>query len=197
MVNIIIAEHLKMKRTFGKIIPLLAPCMILLLALLLTGGMGHAFPAGVWNWWYTFFLPGALAIACYLNIKKDKKNKYYNLLLLAAPEYQTWSGKVIYCTIGLCLSNVMILLGTLTGGAVFGTTIPIWGGMAGAFLLSLAYIRRRVFNSVDEYFIWNRKYICPETIGGGNALLPAGGVYPDHEQRCTLHVPFIFGYAVE
>ena len=140
MVNIVKAEYLKMKRTFGKMIPVIAPCIILLLALLLTGGLGNAFPAGAWNWWYTIFLPSALAIACYLNIKKDKKVKYYNIVLLDTPKQKSWFGKVIYCSIGLLIANFVILFGTLIGGAVFGTTIPLWGGVAGTLLLSLSYM---------------------------------------------------------
>jgi len=140
MVNIVKAEHLKMKRTFGKMIPLLTPCIILLIALLLTGGLGNAFPAGAWNWWYTIFLPSTLAIVCYLNIKKDNRVKYYNIFLLDISKQKSWSGKVIYCSIGLLVANFIILLGTLIGGAVFGTTIPFWGGIAGAFLLSLSYM---------------------------------------------------------
>lgn len=140
MINIIKAEHLKMRRTFGKIIPLLAPGIILVIALLLTGGLGNTFPAGAWNWWYTIFLPDALAVACYLNIKQDKKVKYYNILLPDTPKQKSWTGKIIYCSLGLLYANIIILLGTLTGGALFGTTIPIWGGIAGAFLLSICYM---------------------------------------------------------
>lgn len=140
MVNIVKAEHLKMKRTFGKMIPLFAPCIILLIALLLTGGLGNAFPAGAWNWWYTIFLPSALAIACYLNVKKDKKIKYYGIFLLDTSKQKSWFGKVIYCSIGLLIANFTILLGTFIGGTIFGTTIPFWGGIAGALLLSLSYM---------------------------------------------------------
>lgn len=64
MKNLIKAENLKLQHTFGGKISFIAPCIILLLALVLTRGLGNAFPAGAWNWWYSLFLSETLSIAC-------------------------------------------------------------------------------------------------------------------------------------
>ena len=45
MGRMIEVEHLKCRRTFGKILPVVAPLVTLLLVLVLTGGLADAFPA--------------------------------------------------------------------------------------------------------------------------------------------------------
>jgi ABC-2 type transport system permease protein len=140
MINVIKAEHLKLKHTLGALLPVIAPFTVMLLALLLTGGIEKAFPTGAWNWWYTMFLPGMLAIISYLCIKKDKKTRYYHILLLPLSLEKSWKGKVGYCILGLIFSNFIIFLGTQVGGAVFGTNISLWSGIAAALLLSISYL---------------------------------------------------------
>jgi ABC-2 type transport system permease protein len=134
------AEHLKLKHTFGRKLPVIAPVVTLLLALLLTGGMDKAFPAGAWNWWYIMLLPGMLGVLCYLCVKKDKKLKYYNILVLHLFPRKSWVVKNIYCALGLVISNFIIFLGTLIGGYLLGTTISVQDGFYGALLLSLSYL---------------------------------------------------------
>lgn len=140
MTKIILAEHLKLKHTFGRKVVVVAPVLISLLALLLTGGMDNAFPAGAYNWWYATMLPGMLAVLCYLVIKKDKKTKYYNIYLLHSLPSKSWIGKTLYCALGLVVSNFIIFLIALIGGVLFGTTISIQGGFFGALLLSITYL---------------------------------------------------------
>ena len=140
MLNTIKAEHLKLKHTLGAFLPVIAPFTVMLLALLLTGGFENAFPAGAWNWWYTMFLPGMLAIICYLCIKKDKKTRYYQILLLPLSLEKSWLGKIGYCIIGLIFSNLFVFIGTHAGGAIFGTNISLWSGISAALLLSLSYM---------------------------------------------------------
>lgn len=136
MRNLIKAEHLKLRHTFGGKISIIAPCLMLMLSLVLAGGT--SFAAGAWNWWYSMFLPGTLSIACYLSMKKDKVLKYQNLLLLNIPPQKSWNGKVLYCALGLLISNAVLYLGTLLGGALFETTIPAFGGLYAVFLLTAA-----------------------------------------------------------
>jgi ABC-2 type transport system permease protein len=140
MLKIIKSEHIKLKHTFGGLLPMIAPAVILLIALLLTGGIDHAFPTAAWNWWYIMFLPGMLSVLSYLCVKKDKKMKYYNILLLNTAPEKSWIGKIMYCGLGLLFSNLLIFLGTFIGGSIFGTAISPGGGFAGALLLSLSYM---------------------------------------------------------
>lgn len=140
MTNIILAEHLKLKNTFGRKVVVVAPVLISLMALLFTLGMDQAFPAGAYNWWYSTMLPGMLAVLCYLVIKKDKKTKYYNIFLLHSLPSKSWVGKTMYCALGLVVSNFIIFIITALGGILVGTTISVQGGFFGALLLSITYL---------------------------------------------------------
>lgn len=132
------AEHLKQKHTFGGKIFFLAPCVMLMLAFSLT--RGNFFSAGAWNWWYTAFLTGTLAIACYLSIQKDRKLNYQNLLLLYIPVPRSWDGKVMYLAAGLLISNGVLYLGSILGDMVFGSTLPSLGEGAAVFLLTATHL---------------------------------------------------------
>lgn len=140
MIKLIKAEHIKLQHTFGGKILFIAPCTILFLALVLTGGLEDAFPAGAWNWWYSLFLSGTLSIACYLSIKKDKKIKYHNLFMLPILPQMSWVAKILYCAFGLFISNSIVYIGTLFGGALLGTTISMLEGLSAVFLLTVAYL---------------------------------------------------------
>lgn len=140
MKNIIRAEQLKMAHTFGKMLPVVAAVLNLFLALFMLAGVKNVFPAGAWNWWYGMLLPGMLAILCYLNIKKEKKIKYYNILALQVPVEKSWVGKIICISLSLLLANLIIFAGTLIGGAILGTTITPLGGICGAILLTISYL---------------------------------------------------------
>lgn len=140
MMKYLKAEHVKLKHTFGGKIPVIAPCLMLLLAFVLMGGLVAAFPAAAFNWWYSLFLSGSLSITCYLSIKKDKKGKYHNIRLLPILPQKSWLGKVLYCALGLFASNVILYIGTLLAGAVFGTTISSLNGLSAAFLLTVTYL---------------------------------------------------------
>lgn len=138
MWNLMKVEHLKQKHTFGGKIFFLAPCLMLVLAISWT--RGKFFSAGAWNWWYTAFLTGILAIACYLSIQKDKKLNYQNLLLLNIPAQKSWNGKVMHMAAGLLISNGVLYLGSILGGMIFGSTLPTLGESAAVFLLTVTHL---------------------------------------------------------
>lgn len=140
MGNIIKAEHLKLKRTFGKYLPIIAPIATLLLVLVLTGGLADAFPAGAWNWWYGTLLPGTLAVICYLSVAKDRKSHYYNLKSLSLSSKKLIFGKIIYIAFGLFIANAIIFLGATIGGILLGTTISVGGATAATILLTISYL---------------------------------------------------------
>ena len=140
MRNIIQAEQLKFQHTFSQTLPVIAPAITLLLVFVLTGGMENAFPAGAWNWWYSFLLPGMLSVLCYLNIAKERKCKYYNLTALPIDKRRLLLGKIACLSKGLLLSNLIIFIGAASGGAILGTSISIGGGVAGAVLLTVSYL---------------------------------------------------------
>ena len=140
MGSIIKADDLQFKRTFGKLLPVIAPTITLRLVLALTGGLADAFPAGAWNWWYATLLSGTLAVMCYLSVTKDRKNCYYNLKSLPVSGRKLVFGKMIYLALGLFAANVIIFLGAAIGGAIFGSTIPVGGAAIATILLTLSYL---------------------------------------------------------
>ena len=140
MLNLVKAEALKLRHTFGARLPVIAPVFTLCLVLPWTYGMGSAMFAGVWNWWYTMLLPGMLAIACYLGMGKDKKINYYHLLSAPVPVRKCLMGKIVYTFLGLLLANFLIFAGTWAGSALFGWNAPVMGGFCAFFVLSVTYL---------------------------------------------------------
>ena len=61
MLNILRAEHLKMRYTFGNALPVIAPVFSLCFVLVVAFGTGNILPAFTWNIWYTTLLPGMAA----------------------------------------------------------------------------------------------------------------------------------------
>lgn len=171
MLNIIKSEHLKLKHTFGIKLPIIAPIIPLLLVLLLTGGLQNTLPAATWNWWYMTPLSGMLAVLCYLNIRKDGELKFHNILSSQISMKKIWLGKIIYCAIALLLSNFIILLGTLIGGFVFGTTISVWDGFCAAVLLSISYLWQ-----IPLFMFLNTKFGMFASIFSSMALSVSGVV---------------------
>lgn len=139
--NIVKAESIKLRHTFGKILPIVAPVFTILLAFLLTGGgRGNALPMGAWNWWYTLMLPGMLAVLCHLGIAKDKKINDYHLWMQPDGVGRSLTGKIIYYALALITSNFLLFAGVLLCGKLFGSTFGGWEGFCGFLLLSIAFL---------------------------------------------------------
>lgn len=133
------AESIKLRHTFGKILPVAAPLFTILLAFSLTGGgQGKALPIGAWNWWYTLLLPGMLAVLCYLGIRKDKKIGDYHIWMQPEPVGKCLAGKITYYVLALVTANFLLFGGVLLCGKLFGSTIGGWEGFCGFLLLSIA-----------------------------------------------------------
>lgn len=59
MIEYFISENMKIKRKFVKKLVWIAPIMVILLSVFLTATY---FQVDIYNWWYTFILPGVIAI---------------------------------------------------------------------------------------------------------------------------------------
>lgn len=140
MRNIINAERMKLRHTFGKHLTIIAPAAMFLLAMLLTTrtGMAWAFTVCVWNWWYVMLMPGTSAVFCYLVMKKDKKIKYANIFSLPMPPKVSLFGKIFYCSLELLFSNFLIFLGTMVVLIFFGVGILPFNGFLGALILTIS-----------------------------------------------------------
>lgn len=140
MLNILRAEHLKMRHTFGNTLPVIAPVFSLCFVLVVAFGTGNILPAFTWNIWYTTLLPGMAAIICYLGISKDKKIHYCNILSVPLPVIKLLAGKVFYCFAGLFISNIILCAGTFIFAMFAGTTINIYESLAAVVLLCITYL---------------------------------------------------------
>ncbi|HBH2017468.1 TPA: ABC transporter permease, partial [Clostridioides difficile] len=94
MEKLVRAEFQKMKRTFGIRLIWIAPIFSIIITFLLGGGQN-----GVYNWWYTMFLPGVLTLISSLIVQKDEKKKYRGILSLPIEKKDVWTGKILYCII--------------------------------------------------------------------------------------------------
>lgn len=105
------------------------PLLLLLSDMVLSMGMTNVYAESVWNSWYTLLLPGTLAIIIYLNISRERKIHYYYQTAFAAGKKKTMFVKILYFAGLLFLSNVVIFAGASAGGAVFTTSVPLWGAV--------------------------------------------------------------------
>lgn len=97
MLNCIISEHIKFKRTFIKNLAIIAPIFTILLAALLQAGTSYI-EQGSYNYWYTIIFPGILPLICAGVIKKDsKKLKNRAILCLPFDPTEAWISKILVC----------------------------------------------------------------------------------------------------
>lgn len=136
MVSIIRAERLKMRHTFGRVLPVAAALLTLTLAL----GFAYRnkyYSVSAWNWWYVMLLPGMLAVLCCLGMKKERKLHYGNLLSLHISQEKCLTGKIIFYAVGLSAANLLIAAGTFAADIFWGSYIPLGNGFIAAIVLSI------------------------------------------------------------
>ncbi|UWD47889.1 lantibiotic immunity ABC transporter MutE/EpiE family permease subunit [Clostridioides difficile] len=129
------SEFLKMKGTFGMRLSWIAPIFSILICFGLGGGQN-----GAYNWWYTMFLPGAITLICSLVVQKDEKKKYRGVLSLPVDKKNIWAGKILYCTIVLCISSIIFMIGIVFIGVVYKNTILINQNIIGTIVLILLFM---------------------------------------------------------
>ncbi|MDE7133108.1 MAG: hypothetical protein K2O65_15190, partial [Lachnospiraceae bacterium] len=89
MKELIRAERLKMRHSFGSFLPLSAAILQVMISLFLSMGTSY-YSVNAWNWWYTMILPGMLSVLCYLGIKQEKKQHYANMLTTRIAPDKCW-----------------------------------------------------------------------------------------------------------
>lgn len=139
MINCVVAEYRKFKRTFIKKLSWAAPVFIMLLCIIL--GVGDAFQRGSYNWWYTILLPITIALICGGVINKDRRKlKYHAIFSLPVSLDKLWVYKIIVCIWFYLISCIVMFIGTTIGGFIFGKTISIGGNIEGSILLFITIL---------------------------------------------------------
>lgn len=138
LINCILAERLKWKRTFAPKLVWIAPVVTLLLCFVL--GAGSVFQIGAYNWWYTTLLPGALIIFCSLVMQKDARMKYRSVLAMPLDLKKIWVSKILACAGLLLASCVIFFIGVTAGGRLLGQSIPLLNSIAGSLLIFTTFL---------------------------------------------------------
>lgn len=123
MLEYVISETQKLKRTFSKKLILIIPILSLILPAVL--GAGYVFQNGAYNWWYTMFLPAEISIICAMLIEKDSKIGYRQLFTLPFKKEKIWMGKILTCSLLYLISCIVFLAGVTIGGHILSKTITV------------------------------------------------------------------------
>ena len=187
MLALLRSEKLKMRHSFGGLLPLSAAMLQIFISLMLSRGTDF-FTINAWNWWYTMILPGMLAVLCYLNMQKEKKQHYANMLLTSiAPDY-CWMSKIFYCAVKLLCANLIFFIGVFAGGLLFGASVSPAAGLMAAILLSVCYLW-----SIPLYLMLSARFgmfaavfVCMGLTVGSLILLGATKLW----WLCPASIPF-------
>lgn len=135
MLEIIKAEFQKSKRSTINKFVLLTPLFTIFLCVLLAGGQN-----GAYNWWYTMFLPGMLAIISSQVITRERSLSYKGVLLYPKGKGSIWLGKILYISILLIFSNLIFMIGIEVSGLLFDSSIPIKENIIATVILILTFL---------------------------------------------------------
>lgn len=103
------AEHLKFKRTVFNKLLFITPFITALFAWIIGGFYGFQYMT--FYWWYSFLLPGTIAILCSLSHQKEEKaGKYYSILSLPISLKKFEIAKVIILTEKLFIASIFLSL---------------------------------------------------------------------------------------
>lgn len=135
MIQIIKTEFQKSKRTSINKFILIVPFFSIILSALWGGGQN-----GAYNWWYTMFLPGMIALISAQTIIREKSLSYKGLLLYPQDKGIIWLGKILYISILLVFSSLIFMIGVEVFGLIYGFTIPLKANILGTSVLILTFL---------------------------------------------------------
>lgn len=149
MLNYLKAENLKCKGTFAQKLVVIAPALMILLALI----SGRYFVENGYNWWYILILPGFITLLTALvNQYEEKKLKYRAVFALPVNLKRAWISKVSLIGVYMAVASLIHLAGILLGMTVYNTssgvsTIQVIGATSILFITSLWQIPLCLFLS--------------------------------------------------
>lgn len=136
MLNCIISEHMKFKRTFIKKLAIAGPIILVLFCAVVSEG--QFIQSGSYNYWYAIIFPSILPLMCGGIINKDlKKLKNRAILSLPLDPAESWISKIIVCMWFSFLSCIVFLAATTIGGAIFGAQYSILTSIKAFFIIFL------------------------------------------------------------
>lgn len=139
MINYVMAEMQKIKRTFGAKIVWIGPIVTLLISVVLTIG-SDSFQNGAYNWWYIGLLEGTLAILCSSIIQCDKKSKYGSIFTLPLSKRNIWIGKIITCSYLYLIISVIFMIGIAIGGLMLNNQISTTQNIIATIVLFITFL---------------------------------------------------------
>ena len=170
------SELIKGRRTFGRRCIFIFTLAIALFSSILMGG--NLTQIGAYNWWYMILLPVSLALLCTNVIESEKRNHYFNILVLPKPKERIWQAKILTVLLYLLAANTLIFVFTSIGGYIFGAQYPVWRGICAAIVLTWTvawqiplgmFLAVRFHSSVTLIAFIGLNVICSgQPIAGGN-----------------------------
>ena len=135
MINIIKSEFQKSKRTSINKFIIITPLLALLFSFSWGGGQN-----GAYNWWYTMFLPGMLAIISSQVITAEKKIGYKGILLYPIDKKDIWLGKIAYISILIIITSLIFMMGIIIIGFIDKPVIPSKANMLATIILIITFL---------------------------------------------------------
>jgi lantibiotic protection ABC transporter MutE/EpiE family permease subunit len=125
MPNYLKAENLKCKGTFAQKLVVLAPAVMILLALI----SGRYFVENGYNWWYVLILPGFITLlSALVNQYEEKKLSYRAVLALPVNLKRIWISKVSLIGVYMAIASLIHLAGILLGMTFYNTSSRVSAG---------------------------------------------------------------------
>jgi len=157
MMNMILAERLKYKRSFARKLVLIAPLFFALYGLIVRLYLPDqsllpwdALLAMMFNWWPVLFVPIGVSLLCALAENREKKaGRYRSLLANDISLPKLWLGKIVVLGYYQLISSLVMAIAAVAAGLIAaGGGIPllkIVGASLLIWLVSLGLIPIHLF----------------------------------------------------
>lgn len=133
------SEHIKFKRTISNKLLCIAPLFTALFAWIVGGFSGFQYMT--FYWWYSFLLPGTIAIICLLSHQKEKRaGKYFSVFSLPLDLAKFEAAKSIIITEKLLVAAVFLTALVSINNVISPqmTVYSVWQSLGGSIAVILA-----------------------------------------------------------
>lgn len=151
MRNLLYTENLKMKRTMGKRLVVIAPLVNMVLSVF----AGVLFYSVAMNWWYVFIFSVVIAIICsQIQEKEKKKLDYRNILASPVSFEKYWTAKIFLAAWYATVSALFVVILTVATNSIYHSLEFGFGQMVvAAVVMSLLS-----FYKIPIYMFLAKKY---------------------------------------